>query len=194
MNFLAHIYLSGEDDDLLKIGNFMADSIKGKQYLTYSLSVQKGILLHRKIDFFTDSHPIFRQSKKRLVPQFGHYAGVITDIFYDHFLAKNWLLYADIPLKNYVENFYQLLENKKEILNEQTQQLVLYMIQDNWLEAYQTQEGIDKILFQMDSRTQFQSRMQHATRELSRNTSFLEQEFFDFFEEICAFVKKELTN
>lgn len=194
MNFLAHIYLSGENDDLLKIGNFMADSIRGKQYLTYSLPIQKGILLHRKIDFFTDSHPIFRQSKKRLVPQFGHYAGVITDIFYDHFLAKNWNLYTDIPLKIYVKNFYQLLENKKELLNKQTQQLVSHMIQDNWLEAYQSVEGISRILYQMDKRTEFQSRMQHATDELFSNTSFFEQEFFDFFDDIHAFVKKELEN
>jgi acyl carrier protein phosphodiesterase len=89
MNFLAHIYLSG-DNDLLKIGNFMADSIRGNQYLQYPDEIKKGILLHRFIDTFTDAHLIYRKSKHRLHEKYGHYSGVIMDIVYDHFLAKNW--------------------------------------------------------------------------------------------------------
>ena len=85
MNFLAHIYLSGEND-LLKIGNFMADGIHGKAPESLPADVQKGIVLHRHIDTYTDAHPIFRQSTKRLHPVYHHYAGVIIDIYYDHFL------------------------------------------------------------------------------------------------------------
>ena len=92
MNFLAHIYVSG-DNDLVKIGNFMADSIRGHSYDVYPMEIQKGILLHRSIDSFTDMHPIYRQSKHRLHEKYGHYSGVIMDIFYDHFLAKNWKTY-----------------------------------------------------------------------------------------------------
>ncbi len=190
MNFLAHIFLSGENDDLLKIGNFMGDSVRGKSYLLYPEAVQKGILLHRKIDFFTDTHPIFRQSKKRLVSDFGHYSGVITDIFYDHFLAKNWNNYCDIPLEKYIQLFYQLIEKEFVILNEATQNLTTYMIRDNWLLSYQTKVGIKKILYQMDSRTRFQSKMQYATTQLIENESLFENEFFDFFEEIRQFVIK----
>jgi acyl carrier protein phosphodiesterase len=96
MNFLAHIYLSG-DNDLLKIGNFMADSIRGHHYEDYPTEIRKGILLHRAIDSFTDMHPIYRQSKHRLHEKYGHYSGVIMDIFYDHFLAKNWNKYSNEP-------------------------------------------------------------------------------------------------
>ena len=84
MNFLAHIYLSG-DNDLIKIGNFMADGIRGRQYEKYPLEIQKGIILHRAIDTFTDAHPIFRQSTKRLHQNYHHYAGVIVDVFYELF-------------------------------------------------------------------------------------------------------------
>ena len=94
MNFLAHIYLSG-DNDLIKIGNFMADGIRGKQFENYHPEIQKGIILHRFIDTFTDAHPVFRQSTKKLHENYHHYAGVIVDVFYDHFLAKNWNLYSD---------------------------------------------------------------------------------------------------
>src|SRR5690606_6470869 len=109
MNFLAHIYLSGDDPNVV-IGNFIADGIKGKDYQKFPTEIQHGILLHREIDTFTDAHPIVRQSTKRLHKNFGHYSGVLVDVFYDHFLAKNWKHYHEQPLAKFVENFYQLLE------------------------------------------------------------------------------------
>src|SRR5690606_7271733 len=115
MNFLAHIYLSGENP-LIKVANFMADSIRGKKYLNYSSDIQKGILLHREIDTFTDAHPTVRKSTKKLHANYGHYSGVIVDIFYDHFLAKNWKDYSKIPLDVYVDEFYDLLGEHYEIL------------------------------------------------------------------------------
>ena len=74
---------------MVVIGNFIADGIKGKKYLEYPAAIQKGILLHRAIDSYTDSHPVVRQSSKRLHANYGHYSGVIVDILYDHFLASN---------------------------------------------------------------------------------------------------------
>ncbi len=132
MNFLAHIYLSG-DNDLLKIGNFMADGIRGKDYLRFPEEVKKGILLHRKIDSFTDEHLIYRKSKHRLHAKYGHYAGVIMNIIYDHFLAKNWERYSNESLANYVNDFYQLLDDHFGILTEKTKNLLPYMKHNNWL-------------------------------------------------------------
>lgn len=183
MNFLAHIYLSGEDN-LLKIGNLIADTVRGKQYLDYPEAIQRGILLHRQIDTFTDQHAIFRQSKKRLVDNFEHYSGVIVDIFYDYFLAKNWQQYSDTPLNEYVNDFYKLLPQYKYLFNERANLLISYMIKENWLESYQTIQGIDKILYQMDSRTQFRSKMQFATEVLQREEVAFEKDFFEFFSDI----------
>jgi len=111
MNFLAHIYLSG-DNEQVKIGNFMADSIKGKKYLKYPGDLQKGIILHRAIDYYTDTHPVFKQSTQKLFPEYGHYSGIIVDIFYDHFLASNWKKYSEVPLKEYTLNFLQAFRRK----------------------------------------------------------------------------------
>ncbi len=96
MNFLAHLYLSKKNKNIL-IGNFIADAVKGKKHNLYSKEVQAGILLHREIDNYTDNHPIVRKSKRRLNKRYGHYNGVIIDILYDHFLAKNWNNYSEIP-------------------------------------------------------------------------------------------------
>lgn len=187
MNFLAHIFLSG-DSDLLKIGNFMADGIRGNQFDTYPLEVQKGIFLHRAIDTFTDAHPIFRESTKKLHARYHHYAGVIVDVFYDHFLAKNWSTYSNENLADFIERFYQSLKDNATILSPRTAGFMEVMFRENWLWSYRTIEGIDKILTQMDRRTKNQSQMRTATEELEKFYTEFENEFTLFFEELRAHV------
>ncbi|RED23309.1 acyl carrier protein phosphodiesterase [Flavobacterium cutihirudinis] len=193
MNFLAHIYLSGEND-LIKIGNFMADGIRGKQFEHFPSEVQKGILLHRFIDTYTDSHDTFRQSTKRLHEKYHHYAGVIVDIFYDHFLAKNWSQYSDEKLEDFVSRFYNSLHNNYSILTEKTQGLMPYMIERNWLLSYRTVEGIHNILTQMDRRSKNTSKMQFASEELKEFYNEFETEFTSFFEEIQEQSKQKLLS
>ena len=185
MNFLAHIYLSG-DNDLMKIGNFMADGIHGKHFDTFPMEIQKGIILHRSIDTFTDTHPIFRQSTKRLHANYHHYSGIIVDIFYDHFLAKNWNKYSDEKLEDYVEHFYQSLNDNYEFLNEKTQKILPYLIQQNWLLSYQTIEGIENFLVKMDNRMKRDSNMRFSVTELRTYYSEFEEEFTTFFEELIV--------
>jgi acyl carrier protein phosphodiesterase len=191
MNFLAHIYLSG-DNDLIKIGNFMADGIRGKQFETYPLEIQKGIILHRFIDTYTDAHPIFRKSTKRLHERYHHYAGVIIDVFYDHFLAKNWNNYSDESLADFTNRFYQSLSDNYEFLSERTKGMMPYMIEFNWLVSYQTVEGISRILTQMDSRTKNESKMRFSSNELIEYYTEFEQEFTSFFEDIRIESRRKL--
>lgn len=192
MNFLAHIYLSG-DNDLIKIGNFMADGIRGKHFESYPLEIQKGIILHRAIDTFTDAHPIFRQSTKKLHEKYHHYAGVIVDVFYDHFLAKNWNTYSDENLDHFVARFYQSLQDNHAFLSERTKEIMPYMIKQNWLVSYQTVEGINRILTQMDQRTKNESKMRFATHELSEFYLEFEKEFTNFFQELILFSNTKIT-
>ena len=191
MNFLAHIYLSGEND-LITIGNFIADGIKGKRYQNYPNVIQIGILLHREIDTFTDAHLIVRLSTKRLHKNYGHYSGVIVDILYDHFLAKNWSLYSEIPLKTYVDNFYELLSIHFEILPLRVQKMMPYMLADNWLLNYAKIEGIQNALNGMNRRTNDIVGMNRATDELKEFYDEFEEEFTMFFEELRLFSDEKL--
>ena len=192
MNFLAHIYLSGEDEAVI-VGNFIADGIKGKRYLKYPPQIQKGILLHRAIDSYTDQHPIVKQSTARLHKNYGHYSGVIVDILYDHFLAKNWKQYHTQALDEYVENFYELLRKNFQILPGRIQRMMPYMIADNWLLSYATIPGISKILSQMNLRTKNISKMNYAVIELEQYYSEFEAEFTAFFEELIQYTKNKLV-
>src|SRR5690606_22136123 len=192
MNFLAHIYLSG-DHNLITIGNFMADGIKGKRYEKYPKEIQIGILLHREIDTFTDAHPTVRMSTKRLHKNYSHYSGVIVDILYDHFLAKNWSKYSRVPLDVYVQDFYGLLRKSFTILPPRIQKMMPYMIADNWLYSYATVEGIGKILAQMNVRTKNVSKMNLAVAELEEYYDEFEAEFTSFFAELIPFAQHKLT-
>ncbi len=191
MNFLAHIYLSG-DNELITIGNFMADGIKGKKYLKYPREIQIGILLHREIDTFTDHHPTVRMSTKRLHKKYSHYASVIVDILYDHFLAKNWDKYSEIPLEEYAEDFYDSLKEHNDILPERIKALMPYMVSNNWLVSYASIEGISKILEGMNRRTKNRSKMNQAVSELQEFYQEFEDEFTLFFNELIAFSQDKL--
>ncbi len=185
MNFLAHIYLSG-DNDLMKIGNFMADGIHGKHFDAFPMEIQKGIILHRSIDTFTDAHPIFRQSTKRLHANYHHYSGIIVDIFYDHFLAKNWSNYSDERLEDYSERFYQSLRDNYDTLTLKTQKMLPYMIDHNWLLSYQNIESIESVLARMDTRMKYDSNMRFSVAELRMFYSDFESEFTAFFKELIV--------
>ena len=127
----------------------MADGVRGKQYENFPIDIQKGIVLHRAIDTFTDAHPLFRQSTKKLHSRYHHYAGVIVDMYYDHFLAKNWSNYHSESLTKYAANFYQSLTDNFPLLTLKTQNLLPYMVEYNWLVNYQSIDGLERILASM---------------------------------------------
>ncbi|MEP0986627.1 ACP phosphodiesterase [Ekhidna sp.] len=183
MNFLAHLYLSGDDEEIL-VGNFIGDFVKGAQMDHYSQGIQKGIRLHRSIDFYTDTHEVVLQSKIRLREKFRHYAPVIVDIYYDHFLAKDWSNFSKIPLLEYTESFYELIKKYFEQLPKGVIHMLSYMSRDNWLYNYQFIEGINKALTGMSRRTKFDSKMEEASLALKKNYSEFEKEFHLFFPDL----------
>src|SRR5690606_21759224 len=146
MNFLAHAYLSGTDKHIL-LGNFIGDFIKGRQALSkFDPAIIRGVELHRAIDEFTDGHPIVRESKGRLRATYRHYAGVIVDVFYDHFLASNWAQYHPESLGKFVEDTYRALEGFSPILHAGFKRMFPYMQSGNWLVSYREIGGVHRAL------------------------------------------------
>tara|TARA_R110002051_G_scaffold325850_2_gene432162 strand:+ start:32740 stop:33324 length:585 start_codon:yes stop_codon:yes gene_type:complete len=191
LNFLAHIYLSGTNE-LLTIGNFIADGIKGKKYLKYEEGIQRGILIHRWIDTYTDSHPIVKQSTKRLHSKYGHYSGVIVDILYDHFLAKNWKQYHSQELDDYITDFYQLLNDNYSKLTPRIQKMMVPMMEQNWLLSYASLEGIETVLYNMSFRIKKRVPMDESIEDLKEHYEAFEEEFTAFFAELEDFVAMKL--
>lgn len=191
MNFLAHLYLSPENTEIM-IGNFIADHIRGNNYKEFSIEIQQGIFLHREIDTFTDAHEIVRKSKRRLHPRYRHYSGVIIDIFYDYFLAKNWNNYSEIPLDIYTKSIYQLFNEIKDELPVKSQNFIKYMIEYDILFNYNNKAGIAKVLNGMNTRTKGLSQMNLAIEDLEVLENELQEDFTLFFKDLIAFTNIKL--
>ena len=193
MNFLAHIYLSGHND-LLKIGNFIGDFVKGKAIENYSNEVQKGIRLHRMIDEYTDNHPTVLQSKIRLRPKYRHYAPVIVDVYYDHFLASLWSNYSEYELKQYCQNFYDLTDSYYNIIPTRARHMLVHMKKGNWLYNYQFLEGIHLALSGMSRRTTHKSYMEGSVEDLKANYEAFKAEFVEFFPDLDTESEKYINS
>ena len=180
MNFLAHLYLAGNDEELL-VGNYIADSVKGNKYLNYPDKISKGILMHREVDFFTDNNAVYLQSVHRLQPTYGKYSGIITDMFCDYFLANNWAAFSDIPLEEFCRKTYQVLEANKIQMPEESCIILEYMSQNNWLYSYRKAEGIRKALEGMSRRMKYYFPMDNAVAELEKNAEVYNRDFLEFF-------------
>jgi acyl carrier protein phosphodiesterase len=183
MNFLAHLYLSGNHEKIL-IGNFIGDFVKGKQMEDYEKEIAWGIQLHRMIDEFTDKHPIVAQSKALLKEKYRHYSPVIVDIFYDHFLARNWEHYHKIPLKEFTTTCYQIIRDNHDLLPQKAKYMFPFMVKNNWLYHYAEHEGIRRVLEGMANRTRFHSKMEQAVEDLNRYYEDFSRHFTAFFPEL----------
>ncbi|OKL41473.1 acyl carrier protein phosphodiesterase [Pontibacter flavimaris] len=187
MNYLAHIYLSGNDNELL-VGNFMADAVKGRQAELYAPGIAKGIRLHRLIDTYTDTHPVVAETKARLRPKYKKFSPVVADMYYDHFLARNFSAYAGEPLPDFVQKAYTLIGQHHHVLPPRMQHLFEYMQRQNWLESYAEVEGIGQALQGMSRRTTFASGMETAAEELVEQYDLYFADFQVFFPELERYV------
>ena len=188
MNFLAHAYLSGDNEKWL-VGNFIADFVKGKSALQkFDEPVRQGIMLHRAIDAFTDTHPVVSASKSRLREKYRHYSGVIVDVFYDYFLATQWTNFHRLSLSDFADDVYAVINANYPMLPEKVQQFFPYMQRGNWLLNYARVEGISRALTGMSRRTPYVSHMDEATTELIKFSREFESEFNEFFPQLKAHV------
>ncbi len=191
MNFLAHFYLSGEDDDLA-LGNYLGDFLTAKEKADLPVTVQKGIELHHEIDRYTDSHPAFKESVSKLRPKFRKYAPVIVDIYYDHFLALDWEVHHHEELSVYANTKYQLLKRQHQLLSPKAQRFFQYMHKSNILLNYRNTQDLQRVFFGMSRRARFESGMEQAVDFLGDHYHDFKGEFVAFFPDIKTHISEYL--
>ena len=198
MNFLAHLFLSGAPNAPAYagrlLGNFIADSVPGRQLEAYPPAVQAGIRLHRTIDAYTDQHPVVRRSTQRLrAAGYGKYAGVISDMFLDHFLARQFTEFSPENLPDFARRVYALLQAREAEMPPRVQQMLYYMVQYNWLLGYAETAGIARALGGLSRRASAGSGMETAATELVANYAAYEADFREFFPQLRAEAAAELA-
>ena len=190
MNYLAHTYLSGDNDNI-KIGSFLGDWVRGSDYLKYAEDIRTGITLHRNIDSFTDQHPIVRQSASRFQSRYARYSGVIIDILYDHYLASNWKDFCNISLRDYVNRMHNVMLNNFDLFPERLKNYLPGFMNERWIERYATLEGIRDVLDTMSKRTSLPNETEFAISVIEAHYDDFRHEFFTFFSQIINFVESK---
>lgn len=178
MNFLFHMYLSGDDHELL-VGNFMGDFVKGSLGDDYPPRIRQGLMLHRKIDSFAQRDADFQTSRLRLSSDFGLYRGVLVDLFYDHFLAKEWDSWSDAPFQEYISWARSAVEKHLAIMPKKLQEIVP-VIFNELLPSYKRIAGTEAALNRMSRRVKRSNPLAEGGAELTRHYGELKADFERF--------------
>ena len=188
MNFLAHLFLSDTMNCML--GNFLGDFVKGLvSNIPYDGDIKHGIILHREIDAFIDSHPIAIRSMKRIDEEFGLYRGILVDIFYDHFLAKYFDDFSDVPLEEFAETAYEFLEENVDKVPEKAKLVIPRMRAFNWFVKYRDLETIKIALNRMSQRIKYKNPLANGFTYLTKYYDEFKSDFFEFFPIVIDFVQ-----
>jgi acyl carrier protein phosphodiesterase len=190
MNFLAHLYLSGDSDEIM-LGNFIGDFVKGNKYLNYPEQVALGIRLHRNIDTFTDRHQEVRKCIDLLRPAYGRHAGIVVDVFFDHFLASNWRQYSPVTLREFAKHSHAVLLSNFLHLPSKVKQFLPFLIQHKRLESYAQKENLFQVLEIMSRHSSLPANSEQAIHLLEENYQQFVVLFRSFFSELIVFVEAE---
>ncbi len=188
MNYLAHLYLAGPDPEA-RLGNLMGDFVKGPVPAELPAGLQRGIVLHRRIDSFTDGHPMFRRSRQRLSPEFRRYGGILIDVFYDHLLIRHWPDFHAQALDDFIEEVHQLLQRRLPDLPAAMQRSMRYLLANDLLRSYGDPAGVARALAGLERRLSRPSNLAAAVTELEFNYPGLSTDFRQFFPELIAHVE-----
>jgi len=180
MNFLAHLILSPKETGFIS-GNLAADFLRGSDRKFISERVQKGISMHQFVDKFTDTHLLVKTSKNKIKNHFRLLSGVFVDVFYDHFLAKDFEHIANISLEEFCECIYETLEKNINVLPPRLQQLIPIMIREDILFSYRKLEGVQTALTRINHRITKKFSVKLAMVHFKNIYESLENDFREFF-------------
>jgi acyl carrier protein phosphodiesterase len=190
LNYLAHAYLSFQHPEIL-VGNMISDFIKGKKKFDYPAGIQNGIMLHRLIDNFTDTHEATKKAKEVFRPAYRLYSGALVDVLYDHFLATDPAEFTEKSLLDFSGQVYVELDRYTGWLPEQFARMLPYMKQHNWLFNYRTRQGIQKSLGGVVRRSLHLTESETAFRLFEENYQQLQEYYLHFWKDLKFFAFKE---
>jgi acyl carrier protein phosphodiesterase len=189
VNHLAHLLLAGQTPESL-VGNLSGDFVKGPLGDRFPPAIRDGIMQHRRIDAFTDEHPSVSAFRRVLIPEHGHYARVIADLFFDHFLACRFDEYAGLSLEAFLERTWAAIDPHADQLPGRLRFVYPRMRDEGWLLSYRTIEGIHTALENISYRLSRRPHLETATHHLRDSRPELERRFEEFFPAVLAFCNR----
>lgn len=191
MNYLAHLHLGGQRPGQL-LGSLYGDFVKGRLRGQFDPEVEAAIALHRRIDVFTDRHPLVDTALGRFTETRRRYAGIVLDVFFDHCLARDWTLYADRPLEQFTADVYQVLSRERQ-LPERLAKIAPHMVANDWLGSYREFEVLEQVLRGISRRLTRPEELAGAMAELRRLYEPLSEDFSLFYPQLQDFAVQSHT-
>jgi acyl carrier protein phosphodiesterase len=192
MNYLAHLHLGGQRPGQL-LGSLYGDFVKGRLQGQFDPEVEAAIALHRRIDVFTDRHPLVDIALGRFSETRRRYAGIVLDVFFDHCLARDWTLYADRPLEQFTADVYHVLSRERQ-LPERLAKIAPHMVANDWLGSYREFEVLEQVLRGISRRLTKPEELAGAMAELRRLYEPLSEDFSLFYPQLQDFaVQSHIT-
>jgi acyl carrier protein phosphodiesterase len=191
MNWLAHLYLS-EPETEFRLGNLLADQVRGPDRTKMSPAFLRGVACHQTIDAFAESHPVVKRSRQRIGPEHRRFSGILVDVFYDHFLARNWGQFAPMPLEQFTHEAYAVFTPYIPMLPEEARITMERIIGHDWLTSYREIAGIEDVLGRLSGR--LSERMQRpvslhlSVKDLQGHHDEFEADFQGFFPDLVKAV------
>jgi acyl carrier protein phosphodiesterase len=187
MNWLAHLYLS-EPNPEFRLGNLLADIAPNESLASLPDGFQRGIVQHRRIDAFTDSHPVVRRSIQRFAPPLRRFGSILCDVFYDHFLARDWDAYSSEPLSTFSQSVYGSFDAYRPIISPDAYSRLEQMRAGDWLCLYRELAGVAHALERIGSRLRRPVDFSQGVSALQRDYESLHADFRTFFPELSSHV------
>lgn len=191
MNYLAHLHLGGQRPGQL-LGSLYGDFVKGRLQGQFAPEIEAAIQLHRRIDVFTDHHPLVDIALGRFSQTRRRYAGIVLDVFFDHCLARDWSSYADRPLELFTADVYQVLSRERQ-LPERLAKIAPHMVANDWLGSYRQFEVLEQVLRGISRRLSKPEELAGAMEELRRLYEPLSEDFSLFYPQLQNFAQNPPT-
>lgn len=194
MNYLGHAYLSLDNSEVLT-GNMIGDYVKGRLAMkNYPDGIRKGILLHRKIDEFTDHHHATIRAKVFFKADYGLYAGAIMDTLFDHFLANDSGIFpSEHTLQLFSKHTYSQLSVYKDYFPTAFKAYFPIMLEHDWLTGYRKVKGMERALKGLERRAKYIPHIDKAFEIFISHYYELNQRYTEMINDLVNFVKIEIN-
>lgn len=190
MNWLAHLRLSPPQPPLLRLGNLAGDFVRGVELGALAPELRRGVAMHRAVDAFVDAHPVVRRARARLQPPFRRFGGVLLDVWFDHFLARDWAAHGDgTGLADFLDGVHADLRAWHDALPAPLQRVSPRFQRDGWLLGYSSIEGVARVLGLMAQRLGRPSPLADGSEPLRADYERLAADFAALWPEVAAFAR-----
>ena len=185
MNWLAHLLLS-EPTPAFRLGGLLPDFVSSAALTDLPPEFMQGIQRHRQIDAYTDQHPVFRRSVQRFEPPLRRFGGILIDIFYDHFVSRNWTSLSEVPLGDFLAEVYASFESHRADIPELAYQRLRDVRTHHFLSSYGSMEGLTRTLDRLGHRFRRPVNLVPAMAVFEKHYTAFQADFAAFFPDLCS--------